>query len=67
MRDKYVLTIVHCSRIYKEVLYKVAWSKHMLYESTTNVSLGHVVFVTKSGVVFTWMVVLNPESELFIV
>jgi len=57
MRDTYVLTIVHCSRIYKEVLYKVAWSKRMLYGSTTNVSLGCVVFVPKNGVVLMRMFV----------
>jgi len=58
VREWYVLRVAHCSRIYKEVLCKVAWSKRMLCGSTTNVSLGCVVFVPKNGVVLMRMFVM---------
>ena len=30
MREAYVLMVVHCSQIYKEVLYRFIWSRSML-------------------------------------
>ena len=49
VRDAYVLTMYHCSPIYKEVLYKVAWSERMLCGSTTMSSLVDVFLCQKMG------------------
>ena len=47
--DTYVLMIVHCSLIYKELFCSFVWSGHTLCWSNSMSSLGCAVFVSKMG------------------